>query len=138
MTQYYLDSSVGIRILLGHSPDAARWFDSVNSSTTDQAMSYRILGTEMTRTLRRLGEPLELRHQVLDYVATVPLDHAVLQEAEAIIPHLKTLDAIHVASALRSGAEDLVICTHDRAMASVARQLGLDVEDPVTDDPAQA
>ena len=101
-------------------------------------MSSRILGTEMTRTLRRLGEPLELRHQVLDYVATVPLDHAVLQEAEAIIPHLKTLDAIHVASALRSGAEDLVICTHDRAMASVARQLGLDVEDPVTDDPAQA
>ena len=85
MTQYYLDSSVGMRILLGHSPDAARWFDSVNSSTTDQAMSSRILGTEMTRTLRRLGEPLELRHQVLDYVATVPLDHAVLQEAEATI-----------------------------------------------------
>lgn len=137
MTQYYLDSSVGIRILLGQSPAAARWFDSVTRSPVDQAMSSRILRTEMTRALRRLGEPLERRNDVLDYVATVPLDHAVLQEAEAIVPHLKTLDAIHLASALRIGVEGIVVCTHDRAMASVARQLGLDVDDPVTDDPAQ-
>ncbi|GAB96225.1 hypothetical protein BJY21_004436 [Kineosphaera limosa] len=136
VTQYYLDSSVGLRILLGHSPAAARWFDSATGSPRDRVISSRLLRTEMTRALRRLGEPLETRRAVLDHVGIVPLDHAVLQEAEAIVPHLKSLDAIHLGSALRSGVEGIVIATHDRAMAVVAGELGLDVHDPVTDDSA--
>lgn len=135
MTQYYLDSSVGLRILLGHSPAAARWFDATAGSAEDGVVSSRLLRTEMTRALRRVGEPIERRSVVLDHLDTLPIDHAVLQEAEAIVPHVKTLDALHLASALRSGIDDIVICTHDRAMASVARQLGLDSHDPVTDDP---
>ena len=54
----------------------------------------------------------------MDDVDTIPLDHAVLQEAEAIIPRIRTLDAIHLASALRSGLEDLVIVTHDIKVAN--------------------
>lgn len=92
----------------------------------------------MTRALRRVAEPLERRAEVLDHIGTLPLDHAVLVEAEAIVPHVRTLDAIHLASALRSGLEDIVVCTHDRAMTVVARQVGLDVYDPVTDDPLPA
>ena len=68
-------------------------------------------------------------------LGTVSLDHAVLQEAEAIVPHITTLDAIHLASVLRSGLEDVVVCTHDQAMSAVARLLGLEIHDPVTDDP---
>lgn len=138
MTQYYLDSSVGLRILLGHSPAAARWFDDTIGSSADLVISSRLLRTEMTRALRRLAEPLERRAEVLDHIGTLPLDHAVLVEAEAIVPHVRTLDAIHLASALRSGLEDIVVCTHDRAMTVVARQVGLDVYDPVTDDPLPA
>lgn len=138
MKHYYLDSSVGLRILLGHSPSAARWFDDVTAASDDVVISSRLLRTEMTRALRRLQEPLERRNAVLDHLGTLPIDHAVLVEAEAIVPHVKTLDAIHLASALRSGMEDIVVCTHDRAMTSVARQLGLDVHDPVTDDPLPA
>ena len=138
MTQYYLDSSVGLRILLGHSPAAARWFDDTIGSSADLVISSRLLRTEMTRALRRLAERLERRAEVLDHIGTLPLDHAVLVEAEAIVPHVRTLDAIHLASALRSGLEDIVVCTHDRAMTVVARQVGLDVYDPVTDDPLPA
>ncbi len=88
-------------------------------------MSSRILRTEITRVLRREGGlPVVDRDHVLDFVDTIPLDHAVLQEAEAIIPHVRTLDAIHLASALRSGLEDLVIVTHDATMKSVAAAIG--------------
>jgi hypothetical protein len=63
----------------------------------------------------------------------IPLDDAVLHEAEAIVPHVRSLDAIHLGSALRSGLDDLVIVTHDSAVATVAATLGLRVLDPVID-----
>lgn len=121
--------------MLGHSPSAARWFDQTVAAPADSVNSSRLLRTEMTRALRRLGEPVQRRWAVLDHIGTIPLDHAVLQDAEAIVPHLKTLDAIHVATALRSGIDDLVMCTHDEAMKRVAGLLGLATHDPVVEDP---
>lgn len=131
VTYHYLDSSVAIRILLGHSASAAQWFDSTTGSDDDRVVSSRILRTEITRVLRRESLPVAARDQVLDYIDTIPLDHAVLQEAEAIIPHIRTLDAIHLASALRSGLDDLVVTTHDVTMKSVAVALGFRITDPV-------
>ncbi len=97
-------------------------------------MSSRLLRTEITRVLRRVGQPLSLRDRITDHLSLLPLDNAVLLEAEAIIPSVKTLDAIHLASALRSGAEEVEAVTHDRTMAKVAEMLGLSASDPVTDD----
>ena len=131
MTYHYLDGSVAVRILLGHSASAAQWFDYTTGKDDDRVVSSRILRTEITRVLRRESLPVTDRDQILDYVDTIPLDHAVLQEAEAIIPHIRTLDAIHLASALRSGLEDLVIVTHDTTMKSVAATIGFRTIDPV-------
>lgn len=137
VTTYYLDSSVAVRILFGHSPAAALWFDAITASTTDRVISSRILRTELTRVLRREDRPVVDRDQMLDHVDTIALDHAVLGEAEAIVPHIRTLDAIHLASAIRCGVEDLTITTHDEAMATVARQIGFPTHDPVIDDRAR-
>jgi uncharacterized protein len=117
--------------MLAHSASAAQWFDSMTGREDDRVVSSRILRTEITRVLRREGLPVADRDQILDYIDTIPLDHAVLQEAEAIIPHIRTLDAIHLASALRSGLDDLVITTHDVTMKSVAVKLGFRITDPV-------
>lgn len=131
MTYYYLDSSVAVRIMLGHSGSAAQWFDSTTGTDDDRVVSSRILRTEITRVLRRESLPVTDRDQILDYVDTIPLDHAVLQAADAIVPHIRALDAIHLASALRSGLEDLAIVTHDATMKSVAAEVGFRVTDPV-------
>lgn len=136
MTAYYLDSSVAVRIILGHSPEAAGWFDATTGSDGDRILSARVLRTELTRVLRREGLPVTDRDQILDYLDIVPLDHAVLQEAEAIVPHSRSLDAVHLGSALRCGLDDLTVVTHDHAMAAVATQIGFRVHDPV--DPASA
>lgn len=128
---YYLDSSVGVRIILGQSPSAAAWFDHATSDDTSMVVSSRLLRTEITRVLRREGLPVSERDKLLSYIGTIPLDHAVLNEAEAIVPHLRSLDAIHLASAVRSGLEDLIIVTHDQAMRDVAEQIGFRTYDPV-------
>jgi uncharacterized protein len=135
VSAYYLDSSVAVRIILGHSPAAAAWFDTVTGSEDDRVMSSRLLRTELTRVLRREGLPVADRDQILNYIETIPLDHAVLGEAEAIVPRIRTLDAVHLGSALRAGLDDLSVVTHDRTMAEVAAQIGLRVHDPVEPDP---
>ncbi|WP_336087760.1 type II toxin-antitoxin system VapC family toxin [Nocardia sp. SSK8] len=131
MRAFYLDTSVAVRIILGHSRPAAEWFDATTADDASRIISSRLLRTEITRVLRREGLPVLDRGQIIDYIDIVPVDHAVLNEAEAIISHIKTLDAIHLASALRSGLEDLTVVTHDTAMATVAGQLGFAVFDPV-------
>lgn len=138
VTVFYLDTSVALRILFHHSPAAAEWFDTTTSDPNQPIVSSRILRTEMTRALRRTGQPVERRSELLDFVGTLPVDHALLQEAEALVPHVKTLDAMHLAAALRSGMDGIVIATHDRNMTAVAAELGFNTVDPVTDDPGQS
>lgn len=127
---YYLDTSVAMHALLGHSPSAGAWLEAADRDTDAQLVSSRILRTEITRVLRREGLPVSERDRLLAGVSLVPLSAAILEQAEAIIPHLKTLDAIHLASALALGRDPLVI-THDATMDAVARDLGLRTFDPV-------
>ena len=96
-------------------------------------MSSRLLRTELTRALRRDGTPVQDRDAVLDKVAQVPLTESVLVGAEAITEHVKTLDAIHLASALALGT-DVVVVSHVDGIKRVAALLGLGVLDPLMGD----
>lgn len=130
MRHYYLDSSVAVRILFGHSATAAAWFDAATADPDSLIVSSRLLRTELTRVLRREGVDVMLRDVIVDYVGTIAIDDAVLAEAEAIVPHVKTLDAIHLASLVRTGI-DATVVTHDDTMRRTAEQLGYAVLDPV-------
>ena len=129
---YLLDSSVAVRILLGHSPAAATWFADAAADPDVELLASRLLRTEVTRVLRREGLPVSRRDEVVDYVGTIPISDAILAEAEAIVPHVKTLDAIHLASLLHTGL-DATIVTHDANMRAVAEVLGYPTVDPVAD-----
>ena len=130
--RYLLDSSVAVRILLGHSPAAATWFADAAADPDVELLASRLLRTEVTRVLRREGLPVSRRDEVVDYVGTIPISDAILAEAEAIVPHVKTLDAIHLASLLHTGL-DATIVTHDANMRAVAELLGYSTVDPVAD-----
>ena len=127
---FYLDSSVAVHILLGHSPSASSWFDDMNDDPAAMVFSSRLLRTELTRVLRRENVQVTRRDEILDYVEILPLSDGVLAEADAIVPHVKTLDAIHLASVIRSGI-DATIATHDATMRGVAEQIGYSTIDPV-------
>ena len=130
MRRFLLDASVELRVVLGHSPDAAIWIDAVNDDPDQGIIASRLLKTEITRVLRREGLPVSRRDQLLDYVQLIPISDAVLAQAEAIVPHIKSLDAIHLASLIHTGI-DATVATHDATMARVAELLGYPVIDPV-------
>ncbi len=129
MTTYYLDTSVAVHALLG-SAAAETWFDEVTAVAAHQVVSSRILRTELTRVLRREHLPVAKRDEVLDHVALVRLTEGVLAGAESIADHIKTLDAIHLSSALAIGAETVVV-SHDVTLSAVAQGLGFDIHDPL-------
>lgn len=130
MSTYYIDASVAVAALLTVSKSAEKWVDEATRDQDSIVMSSRLLGTELTRVLRREGLPVSMRDEIMDSLAIVPLNEAVLSQAEAIGSHVKTLDAIHLASALASGYHPIIV-THDDNMTRVAEELGLSTLDPI-------
>lgn len=130
MTHYFLDTSVALHILYGETQGARQWFDKVTSSKESAILASRLLKTELTRVLRRDHQPVHLRDGILDHVHHIPFSEAVLSEAEAIVPHLKTLDSLHLASLISTGIEAVVV-THDSHMRDVAELIGYHTLDPV-------
>jgi predicted nucleic acid-binding protein len=69
--------------------------------------------------------------QVLALCQLVRVNDATLNRAAALLPHeLRTLDAIHVATALRLEGELGALVTYDERMADAARGLGIRVVAP--------
>ena len=124
---HYLDTSVAVLALEG-VPEAVTWFD--RATEHDDLHSSRLLQTEVTRVLRRLGRPVVERDWILDSVAIVAISDGVLSVAESITEHVKTLDSIHLATALSLGAQVTVV-SHDAGMLRVADTLGLRTLDPL-------
>lgn len=130
MTVFYLDTSVAVWALLGHSPSAAGWIDRVTADDQHEVVTSRILRTELTRVLRREGLPVSRRDELLDALALVPVTEGVLAAAESIERHIKTLDAIHLGSVIAAGL-DATIISHDAVMLAVADSMGYRTFDPV-------
>ncbi|RAX23714.1 MULTISPECIES: type II toxin-antitoxin system VapC family toxin [unclassified Actinomyces] len=124
----YLDSSVALRTILD-APERKRvqaWMQSPGMTL----VSSRLLRTEVIRVLRRENRPLRDGLPLLDRVGLIDITRQVHTVAESIERHVKTLDALHLATALVLG-ETSAVATHDATMKTVAENLGLSVIDPV-------
>ena len=130
----YVDSSVVLRVVLGQPGQLAEWKDI----TTGVASG--LIEVDCLRTLDRL--PLSGRlsgkvsatrreavYRIIEALELVELTSAVLHRAAQPMPApLGTLDAIHLATAdmwRESRGMDLVLATHDRALALAARAVGI-------------
>lgn len=124
----YLDSSVALRTILD-VPERARlqaWLETPETTF----VSSRLLRTEVVRVLRRDGRPPADAAPLLDRVGIVEITAQTHVVAESIERHIRTLDALHLATALLIG-EPVTVASHDTAMKAVAVHLGLPVIDPV-------
>lgn len=131
----YLDSSVLLRVVLGDGPRLSEWSRITNASSNEIARveclrvldRLRLSGTMDDRELaRRRATMLDL----LSGVEMIRLNRAVLDRAaEAFPTQLRTLDAIHLASALllRVRRPSLKFATHDDGLGTAAQAVGLRV-----------
>jgi uncharacterized protein len=127
----YLDSSALLKLVLSEREtpalvDAlARWPDRLSSV---------LLPIECRRIVLRAGNPPAVAAklgQELARVTTIRLDEAVQKLAAMIGPsRLRSLDAIHLASALSIGDYPGAFITYDERLADAARAAGLNVLTP--------
>lgn len=127
MSYTLLDSSVALKLLVEEpESDAYRELIRENLQAGDLAASA-LIETELRRSASRLGVEQSSITRLVSGIFILPIDAGVITSA-GVIPgqHLRTLDAIHLASALRISATSVV--THDRRMAAAAVDLGLVVQ----------
>lgn len=132
----YLDSSVVLRIVLQEAGALREW------RAVQRAVASALVEVECLRTLDRLRRRQRLADA--DVAVRREVVFRLLEEAEVVVPtqailvraaqplptELGTLDAIHLASALGwrdEAGEDLMMATHDIALATAARASGLRV-----------
>jgi predicted nucleic acid-binding protein len=123
----YVDTSA-ISALLIEQPESialADWLDHTEATL----VSSDLLETE----LRRLATREELDQsdvtRLLEGVSLAAIDRAVYRNAGFLLMrYLRTLDALHLESALRLDAT--AVLTYDRRLSEAARAVGLDVISP--------
>jgi predicted nucleic acid-binding protein len=129
--RWYLDASIALHALLpGGNVRARDWIDRTIASG-DEIYSSTLLHLELTRVLRRENLDLALARPVLDRIHLVSINDGVLRFAAAIEAHIKSLDAIHLATCALLG--NVTVVTHDTQMAAVAMGLGIATFDPLID-----
>jgi uncharacterized protein len=94
--------------------------------------SSTLLSVEAVRACRRLDEPVAAAAEAsLADISLVPMDDLVLTIARRLDPReLRSLDAIHLATAMSIGSDLGVLFSYDDRLAAAAAAAGLHVLAP--------
>jgi len=130
MPLFYVDASALVKVLANEpgTEDLATYLDGAELASSEVVL------TEVPRALRRkaatppgfpLEEVLDQAGTLIDSMALRPVDDALLIGAGMLAePALRSLDAIHVATAVHLYPIDAFV-TYDKRQAAVARLAGL-------------
>jgi predicted nucleic acid-binding protein len=125
----YVDSSAIVKLVIAEPESAAlRRYLSRRRPLVSSALSR----TEVARALLPLGaEAVRRGHEALRGIQLLRVNDRVLIEAGRLLPaELRSLDAIHLASARQFGATLKRLVTYDARMADAARTIGWRVASP--------
>jgi len=127
----YLDSSALVKLVLRERETGAlRRFIHGRSPLTSSAVAR----VEVIRAARQRG-PIELRRArlVLARINALRVEDDLIEAVAYLEPlSLRTLDAMHLASAMAIGDELGVVVTYDVRMRTAAAELGLPLAAPGT------
>lgn len=128
MTVAYVDASALVKLALDEPDGTAmrHWYHE-----HERVASSRIGITETHRAVRRKVDAPAHVAAILRSIEVVELDEAIARQAASVgPPALRTLDAIHLATAIALGGELDAFVTYDDRLAAAARALGLPVVRP--------
>lgn len=132
----YIDSSALLRVVLGQRDALKEWADIERGVTSALTQVECLRTLDRLRHVERLPDEVlaprrEAIYRLLEAMDVVEVTTAVLGRASQPMPTtLGTLDALHLATALlwsERGGADLLMATHDVALATAARACGLRV-----------
>ena len=126
----YVETSAAAKLLVEEPTSgrlAARLDSAVDSD--DALLSSMLLETELRRFAVRVDLAQVAVTGLLERFDLVETDRSLYREAGLLLGrHLRSLDALHLATALRVGAD--VMVTYDRRQAEAAESAGLPVLAP--------
>ena len=127
MTSAYVDASALVKLVVDEPyATALRRF----LERFDEHVTSRIGIVETRRALARVSIDATATDQMLAPIAPIDFDASIAATAAVLAPgHLRTLDAIHLATALALYHVDAFV-TYDERLASAARAIGLPVASP--------
>lgn len=129
---YYLDTSAVMKLIVDESDSRSfrTWFAKQPSSV--RLVSCDLARTELLRASRRVSVRYVARaREVLDSLILMTVPTSIFERAALLPPaKLRSLDAIHLASALALGDELRGFVTYDEVLAESATQNGLRVTSP--------
>lgn len=124
----YVDASALVKLVIAEpeSVGMERWYIEC-----ERVVTSRIAIVETRRAvLRRAHDAAHLEH-VLDRIEVIALNPRIADHAATIQPAtVRTLDAIHLATALAAMPELDAFVTYDDRLADAARELDLPVVSP--------
>lgn len=124
----YLDASAIVKLVVSEAESGAlhRWFVEAERLATS-----RVGLVETVRATSRMPVDRDHRSNVLANLEVLELTAEIADRAGDIQPAaLRTLDAVHLASAIALGTEVDAFVTYDDRLASAARAIGLPVIQP--------
>jgi len=125
----YLDASAAVKLVVSE-PESS----SVRTFLAGEVsrVSSRVLAIELIRAVTRVSpSSLEQARSLLGVIEFIELDEEIAERAAGLEPAaLRSLDAIHLATALALGADLDVFVTYDARQGDAARTMGLTVEAP--------
>ena len=127
----YLDSSAIVKIAASE-PESKALFKLLNDWPA--RVSSELARTEVLRALRRAGAAISYfrrGQKALDRIGLIPIDTRILNEAALLKPPaLRTLDAIHLATALSVSPDLEALVTYDGRLSAAATDCKLQVWSP--------
>ena len=127
----YLDSAAIVKLAHAESESQALrdWLDERAETGWTSSVLAEI---ESSRALARYAPDAVVRlHPVLDLIDMVELDAGIRILAQTVKPvTVRSLDAIHLATALRMRPHLSSFVTYDKRLADAARAAGLPVDVP--------
>ena len=121
----YLDSSAIVK-LVAREPETPNLVEAVRADPA--VVSSALAWTEVIRAVRRARGRVARAKEVLEGIALVPIDDGILRgAADLSAAALRTLDAVHIATALSLGEDLTTLVTYDGRLAEAATAAGIAV-----------
>lgn len=124
----YVDSSAIVKLVV-EEPETRALMRHLEGS---RCVVSALARTEVVRAVLHRGEPfVSTAHTILEGFYLMRVSDAVLGAAGVLQPSgVRSLDAIHVATALRQLGEMRELVTYDKRMADAAQAMGMRVASP--------
>ncbi len=129
---FYIDTSAAVKLAVAETEsEPLRTFLARHD---DGLVASSLLVVEMRRAALRSGDPitaLAATRPILESIHLVRISDAILQRASTLMPAtIRSLDAIHLATALSLGTMAQGMVCYDKLLGEAATNQGVDVHSP--------